>query len=170
MSELERSDKFSRSRLYYYTDVKFFVNNLDINVTLKIDTGSPYTIIGLSKLDSYKKIKNYILDNSEVIDPIQDASGNAVDLRTFVVENFYLTKDVVFDKVLIYFSDVMNNKAVLGMDIISIFAHSYILDGNNTSGVYWLHSIETAIERLEKFKSELGYYNPKCVLSTFLKI
>ena len=166
LSELERSKDFSRSRLYYYLDIKFKVNNRVIKVILKLDTGSPYTVISLNNIKANNvEVYKYIKKNVNISKYIRDASGNNIDLRKIDVFDFKFTEDIIFDKISIYFSESLRTRSVLGMDIISLFMHTYRLDTHSTSGTYWIHNYEDSFKRFSNLKDENGYYNPSGILS-----
>ena len=165
LSEILRSKNFSKNRLYYYTDINFDIANTNVIMTLKLDTGSPYTIIGLSNFKKYKSAYNYIKSKCVEVRKIYDASGTAIDISKLIVTNLQLTDDIVFEKISIYVSDIMKDKSVLGMDIISLFMHAYRLDTHSTSGTYWIHNYEDSFKRFSNLKDENGYYNPSGILS-----
>lgn len=96
-----------------------------------------------------------------------EASGNKIDLKSYIVSDFYLTEDIVFDKILIYFSDILEDRAVLGMDILSLFNHSYRLEKNQLIGTYWIQDYESSMARYAVQRRNVGFYHPREIIIVF---
>ena len=103
-------------RRSYYTKIEYTINNESIVASMKIDTGADYTIIGLTD-DSLLEYRKEILQ-SNMIGTAYDASGTELKLYGYIVENFRLTDEITLDKIKLFFSEDIGNKALLGMDIL----------------------------------------------------
>lgn len=133
-------------RTSYYTEVRFAYREEDVDIEVKVDTGSPYTIIGTRNRKLGDDIKESIekMDNSnETV--AEDASGSEVRLKEVIVEKFMLTEDI-------------GEKAVLGMDILSLFDFQYIRN-DKTFYIYYANNYLEDIKRNSTNKED-DYINP----------
>ena len=146
-------------RAYYYTTISFELFGINSDIEVKVDTGSPYTVVGAQnrKLDAVLKehLRTVGIDGRTAV---EDASGNPIGLKPQVVQNFKLTDDIVFPKVKIYFSDSLKEKAILGMDILTLFDFKYHRDDK----AIWIYYEENFLEKLGKkmINKNLGYIDP----------
>lgn len=146
-------------RTSYYTEVRFAYREEDVDIEVKVDTGSPYTIIGTRNRKLGDDIKESIekMDNSnETV--AEDASGSEVRLKEVIVEKFMLTEDIIFPKIRIFFSEDIGEKAVLGMDILSLFDFQYIRN-DKTFYIYYANNYLEDIKRNSTNKED-DYINP----------
>lgn len=135
------NDRFVRTE--YYVEVSFRIDGLPILQTVKIDTGSPYTIIGLDGKD-IKRFKDRIKTCKTDIEAF-DAQENQLDIEKYTVENFSLTEDVCFDSITCLFSEKLKERAILGMDILSLFELTYKFDsGKQSSGTFRIVNLPKA--------------------------
>lgn len=152
----QRSKHFRTS---YYTEVHFVYNDEDVDIEVKVDTGSPYTIIGTKSrklgVDIQESIKK--IDNSSEM-MAEDASGSTVKLKEVIVEKFILTEDIVFPKIRIFFSDDIGEKAILGMDILSLFDFQYV----RKDKTFYIHYPNNFLDDLKERSTnkEDVYINP----------
>lgn len=153
----------SFSRFAYYTDIEFNLFGKNIFLPMKVDTGSTYTVIGL-KNKAVMKYKEQILQSS-INKGAYDASGDRLALKGIVVENFKLTDDIIIPKIKIYFSEDIDDKALLGMNIMSLFEHFYKFDKNSTNGTYRIYNYKQQLSKLEDrmLNKELDYLDPELI-------
>ena len=150
----------SYNRTYYYTDISFMLDGDDIELAVKVDTGASYTVIGLLNKDIEQYTKKIV--SSEFNGEAYDASGDALKLKGYIVENFQITKDITIPKILIWFSEDMKDKAVLGMDILSLFDFQYLRDKHSTNGTFWVNNYTPVLKQIEKkiTNLDIDYLDP----------
>lgn len=112
------------SRLKYYCDITYELNGEIIVSNCKVDTGSPVTIIGLHHRDLVRHI-NYVVRDENIVNPLVSATGNTVTRYRLPVRNFELTDDIVFPEIMINFSEDIGSRALIGMDLLSMFTFKY---------------------------------------------
>ena len=134
------------NRESYYTEIKFSINRKKIQTVVKIDTGATYTVIGLGSTEM-QRFKDAILES-----PVQgiayDASGTELHLYGYIINNFQLTEDITFDKIKIFFSEDIGDKALLGMDLLSLFDFQYLKEKGQNWGTFWINNYEQALKEL----------------------
>ena len=143
------------NRESYFTRIRFKIDNNLVNVTTKIDTGATYTVIGLE--NSYiKPFKDKILKSS-MRGIAYDASGTELKLYGYIVENFRLT-----DEIKLFFSEDIGNKALLGMDILSLFDFQYLKEKRQNYGTFWINNYDEALEELQarRLNKDIDYIDP----------
>lgn len=150
----------SHNRVYYYTDISFTLDDEDIELTVKVDTGASHTVIGLLNEDIEHYTEKII--SSEFNGEAYDASGSKLELKGYVVENFQITEDITIPKILIWFSKDMKDKAVLGMDILSLFDFQYLRDKHSTNGTFWVNNYTPVLKKIERkiANLDIDYLDP----------
>ena len=131
-----------------------------MNVITKIDTGATYTVIGLE--NSYiKPFKDKILKSS-MRGIAYDASGTELKLYGYIVENFRLTDEITLDKIKLFFSEDIGNKALLGMDILSLFDFQYLKEKRQNYGTFWINNYDEALKDLQerRLNKDIDYIDP----------
>ena len=163
-SELEKvGNPFKHNRFVrteYYINLSFKINDKTVRIKAKIDTGSPYTIIGLNNI-SLLKFKRLILNNRSNLE-VYDATDNLLDIEQYNVSDLVLTDEVIFDKLKLCFSEALGEKAVLGMDILSLFDLKY--EVSSTGGVFYLLNYQKTINRVNKFMKDNEVLLPSSIL------
>lgn len=134
-------------------------------IPVKIDTGASFTVIGL-KNDQLSQFADEIRQH-KIKDKASDASDNKIQLYEYIVENFKLTKEIIIPKIKLYFSDDIKNKALIGMDILSLFDFQYLKDGGISHGTFWINNYEIALDKLKDrtFNKDLDYIDPGSIYS-----
>jgi len=134
------------NRAAYYTNVYFEIKGKKVFIPMKIDTGATYTVIGTcnTKIEKWRNIINA----SDIRRTAYDASNKPIDLRGYILSNFRLTKDIIFPKIRIFFSDELGDRAVLGMDILSLFDFQYKQEKGNMLGTFWINNWESHMEKI----------------------
>lgn len=134
-------------RRSYYTKIEYTVNNESIVSNMKIDTGADYTIIGLMD-DGLSEYREMIL-HSGMTGRAYDASGTELKLYGYIVENFRLTDEITLYKIKLFFSEDIGNKALLGMDILSLFDFQYLKEKRQNYGKFWINNYDEALKDLQ---------------------
>lgn len=62
---------------------------------MKMDTGASRTVIGLGSLQAVTNVKNIIMQEPVCKGRLESATGGEISYREVVVDDFYLTPDVV---------------------------------------------------------------------------
>ncbi len=78
-----------------------------------------------------------------------DASGTELKLFGYIVENFKLTDDIILDKIKLFFSEDIGSKALLGMDILSLFDFQYLKERRQNYGTFWINNYDEALKDLQ---------------------
>lgn len=148
------------NRESYFTKVGFKIDHKLLKITTKIDTGATYTVIGLG-MDELEDFKHNILQ-SNMRGVAFDASGTELKLYGYIVENFKLTDEILLDRIKLFFSEDIGNKALLGMDILSLFDFQYIKEQRQNYGTFWINNFNEALEevRTRRFNKDLDYIDP----------
>lgn len=135
-------------------------NVLDFKFSFKLDTGSNYTVVGIDMLD--KEIIEYLIKNCTFCnnDSALDATDNKLRMFKLNVCAFYLTPDVCLNNLELFFSPDLHSKAILGMDILSLFEFKYIHEKKQRLGTFYL---------IEPKKVELELYNDCTKLGKVIK-
>lgn len=154
--------KFERNN--YYTDVKFELFGKKIEALFKIDTGASYTVVGLSN-ECVTRFKDKIL-RTGLKGTAYDASDSTLNLKGIVVQNFEVADRVTIPELLIFFSEELGTKAVLGMDILSLFNFQYVQERGYNCGTFWLNNPEESLDKmlLNMKKKGLSYIDPVNIL------
>lgn len=148
------------NRESYFTDIKFDLNTKPIKITTKIDTGATYTVIGME--NSYiKPFKDKLLKSS-MRGIAYDASGTELKLYGYIVEDFRLTDEITLDKIKLFFSEDIGNKALLGMDILSLFDFQYLKEKRQNYGTFWINNYDEALKELQvrRLNKDIDYIDP----------
>lgn len=147
-------------RRSYYTKIEYTINNESIVASMKIDTGADYTVIGLTD-DCLSEHRKKILQ-SNMIGRAYDASGTELKLYGYVVENFRLTDEITFDKIKLFFSENIGSKALLGMDILSLFDFQYLKEKRQNYGTFWINNYDEVLKELQakKLNKDIDYIDP----------
>lgn len=145
------------NRTAYYTNVYFEINGKKVFIPMKVDTGATYTVIGTynTKIEKWRDIIN----KSNIVGKAYDASNTEINLRGYILSNFRLTKDIIFPKIKIFFSDTLGDRAVLGMDILSLFDFQYRHEKGNMIGTFWINNYEEYLQKINNIlkKKNLDY-------------
>lgn len=144
-----------------FVKVSFSFADTVVKINMKVDTGASRTIIGFNSFRSALNIKNIILQEPVCKGRLESATGGEISYREVVVDDFYLTPDVVFPKIKLAFSEDIGSKALLGMDILSLFSFMY----NRKEGELCLMDCDTVNRYIERhcFNKELGYVDPSLI-------
>ena len=148
------------NRESYFTGIKFDLNTKPIKITTKIDTGATYTVIGME--NSYiKPFKDKLLKSS-MRGIAYDASGTELKLYGYIVEDFRLTDEITLDKIKLFFSEDIGNKALLGMDILSFFDFQYLKEKRQNYGTFWINNYDEALKDLQtrRLNKDIDYIDP----------
>lgn len=140
------------SRTSYYIEVGFIVGKKYIEVPMKVDTGASHTIVG-TEFDAIKNHKREIWTNYLHEDDVYDAQGKPLKVYAYKVSQFKLTEDIIFPKIQIWFSDQLKEKAVLGMDVLSLFNFKYTLDKHSSNGTFEIIDYPTTMKKLLESQS-----------------
>ena len=91
-----------------------------------------------------------------------DASGTELKLYGYVVEKFRLTDEIVIDKIKLFFTEDIGNKALLGMDILSLFDFQYLKEKRQNYGTFWIDNYDKALKELQarKLNRDIDYIDP----------
>ena len=148
------------NRESYFTDIKFVLNTKPVKITTKIDTGATYTVIGLEN-KGLIRFKDKIMKSS-MRGIAYDASGTELKLYGYIVENFRLTDEITLDKIKLFFSEDIGNKALLGMDILSLFDFQYIKEKRQNYGTFWINNYDEALKDLQerRLNKDIDYIDP----------
>lgn len=136
------------------------MNTKPIKITTKIDTGATYTVIGME--NSYiKPFKDKLLKSS-MRGIAYDASGTELKLYGYIVEDFRLTDEITLDKIKLFFSEDIGNKALLGMDILSLFDFQYLKEKRQNYGTFWINNYDEALKDLQtrRLNKDIDYIDP----------
>lgn len=147
-------------RTSYYTSMSILLNDTKELVIAKVDTGASFTVIGFDAIQD-KNIRQ-LISKSDIDATASDASGSVLTLKGLVVDSFEFAKGVVLNNTLIYFSEQMHDRSVLGMDILSLFDFHYRKEVHETRGTFWLYNVEDTLARISEkmYKSSIPYLNP----------
>lgn len=128
------------ARFSYYTllDIEFYGKRKKLQ--FKLDTGSPYTIIGLDLLKKNGIDLTKEIEKTGFQDKLLDASGRNVRIAPYIVKHFHLTEEICLTDVLIYISPDIKERAVLGMDLLSLFDFQYKWERNSMTGTFWINN------------------------------
>lgn len=155
-----------KDRLSYYTDISFNIGMLRVeDIPFKVDTGSSCTLVSLD-FESMAVVGSEVnkrIDENTII--VYDASDNEIKLSSAVVDNFHLTDEIVFDKLEIFVTNDLHNKAILGMDVLSLFDFQYVQEAGQMIGSFWINNYDDAFDRYKAFRTNVGYYSPRSILS-----
>lgn len=91
-----------------------------------------------------------------------DASGTELKLYGYIVENFRLTDEITLDKIKLFFSEDIGNKALLGMDILSLFDFQYLKEKRQNYGTFWINNYDEALKDLQarRLNKDMDYIDP----------
>ncbi len=155
----------SESRLSYYTDLYFNIDDINVGIVAKVDTGASYTIIG-TEVDGLDACVDYINANA-IIEKEQpeDATKNKIHMKSLTVSDFQLTKEICIPKIKLFFSDDLKDKAILGMDILSLYDFVYRHEVNQIKGTFWLIHNPYATTKMEKQIKDDGHVVPRTIMN-----
>ena len=139
-------------RRSYYTKIEYTINNESIVTNMKIDTGADYSLL---------EFRKEIL-KSNMVGIAYDASGTELKLYGYIVENFRLTDEITLDKIKLFFSEDIGNKALLGMDILSLFDFQYLKEKRQNYGTFWINNYDEALKDLQarRLNKDIDYIDP----------
>ena len=91
-----------------------------------------------------------------------DASGTELKLYGYIVEDFRLTDEITLDKIKLFFSEDIGNKALLGMDILSLFDFQYLKEKRQNYGTFWINNYDEALKDLQprRLNKDIDYIDP----------
>ena len=144
----------------YYTSVSFTIQDTVLDVTAKVDTGATYTIFGLNN-SMFSELAEQI-QNSTMRGRAYDASDTELRLYGYVVNDFRLTDDIVIDRIKLFFSADIGDKALLGMDILSLFDFQYLREKHQNYGTFWINNYHEVLKELHtrKLNKGIDYIDP----------
>ncbi|MCI8901709.1 MAG: hypothetical protein HFH76_14035 [Lachnospiraceae bacterium] len=148
------------NRESYFTDISFDIRNKPLKITTKIDTGATYTVIGLYG-DGLEDFKKSIM-KSNMRGVAYDASGTELKLYGYIVDNFKLTDEIMLDKIKLFFSEEIGSKALLGMDILSLFDFQYLKEKRQNYGTFWINNYNETLKELQirRLNKDIDYIDP----------
>ena len=133
-------------RTEYYTRVKLMTDGYSIPITMKVDTGASCTVIGINNNLPTSLLER--IENSSITGTLVDASGSDLIVKGVKLEKLILTDKIVIPEILMFFSSDMNDRSVLGMDILSLFDFHYKKDKGSSSGTFWINNSDSVISEL----------------------
>lgn len=156
-----KNERGNYDRRSYYVDIRFSLKTLQTDLSMKIDTGASRTVIGINNTIFDSGIKDIILQEPVCSGRLESATNGEICYHEVVVDDFYLTPDIKFTKIKLAFSEDIGNRALLGMDILSLFSFTY----NRREQEFWLADCDTANKYVEKYclNKELGYIDPSLI-------
>ncbi len=91
-----------------------------------------------------------------------DASGTELKLYGYIVDNFKLTDEIMLDKIKLFFSEEIGSKALLGMDILSLFDFQYLKEKRQNYGTFWINNYNEALKELQirRLNKDIDYIDP----------
>lgn len=153
-------NNYSLRRTSYFTKMSVSMFDIKYGIEAKVDTGASYTIIGLDCIQD-DRVRHPIM-HSDINGKAYDASGTELSLKGIIVDSFEFANGITLPKLLVFFSEDMRNRAVLGMDILSLFDFQYKRDCGVHRGTFWVNNAEDVLDEI-KYKmlsSNLEYINP----------
>ena len=80
----------------------------------------------------------------------------------YIVEDFRLTDEITLDKIKLFFSEDIGNKALLGMDILSLFDFQYLKEKRQNYGTFWINNYDEALKDLQtrRLNKDIDYIDP----------
>lgn len=152
----------SVTRFCYFTKLQFYLGGRYIDTEVKVDTGSYYTIIGADAIKLTKE-RRKALPIEDTGRRLESASGHILNAKPIVVDEFRLTNELIFPQILIYISDDLKDKSVLGMDILTLFNFRY----DRRDHTMWLYYEDDFLDRLKKrmFHHKKDYIDPGYIAS-----
>lgn len=165
-SEMEKTGEpksGSLNRRAYYTNIRFIIENKKIQMKAKVDTGATHTIMGL-KHNVLKPFVNKVIKSNNPIGALT-ASDEEIKLYGYIVNDFRLTPDITIPKIKLYFSEDIGEKAVLGMDILSLFDFQYLREKGSSNGTFWINNYANTLEAIQKrmLNKEIDYLDPELI-------
>lgn len=165
-SEMEKTGEpksGSLNRRSYYTNIKFILEGKKIQIKAKVDTGATHTILGLRN-NVLKPFANKITGNNKPIGALT-ASDEEITLYGYVVNDFWLTQDIIIPKIKLYFSEDIGEKAVLGMDILSLFDFQYLREKRSNNGTFWINNYANTLDVIQKrmLNKDIDYLDPELI-------
>ena len=78
---------------------------------------------------------------------------------------------IIIPKLLIFFSKELKDKAILGMDILSLFDFQYLREKRSTNGTFWINNYQDVLDNISKrmLNQELDYLDPSLILSIVIE-
>lgn len=91
-----------------------------------------------------------------------DASGTELKLYGYIVDNFKLTDEIMLDKIKLFFSEEIGSKALLGMDILSLFDFQYLKEKRQNYGTFWINNYNETLKELQirRLNKDIDYIDP----------
>lgn len=148
-SRLRQGSAYQHFRTSYYTNISFYYKDVLNRVEMKVDTGASHTIIGTEIANLCEELK---VDLGHI--PInnnrrpEDISGTEINIKECILDNFRLTSEIIFPSIKLLFSDDIHDKAVLGMDILSLFDFQYKHEKGNMLGTFWINNYEEHLQKI----------------------
>lgn len=152
-----------RHRSSYWTKIQFTVDSRIVRLPFLVDTGSPVTIVSIpSNINNKVKLSN-LLDKGNGTETYYSLLHEEIKVVGGVVKDFMLTRDVCIPEIKLHFTDMLEDKCILGMDILSYFEFEYIKDsGSSHSGSIWLTNPKKNIDDIKSWtgNKDLYYIDP----------
>jgi hypothetical protein len=166
-SEMEKTGEpksGSLNRRSYYTNIRFSFEKKKIQLKAKVDTGATHTILGLRN-NALKPFANKIILNNNQSSALT-ASDEEIKLYGYIVTDFWITQDILIPKIKLYFSEDIGEKAVLGMDILSLFDFQYLRERGSSNGTFWINNYVSTLDALKKrmLNKDIDYLDPELIL------
>ena len=161
--EIERS-KNRHNRMEYYTTITLVATKgVSEECEFVIDTGSHYTIISEDLLsDEFKR--NIVQHKNDVV-LASDVSDRLMTLVPITIKKFVLTPEVILKDTIIYLTHDVKRRAILGMDIFSLFEFVYKHERNQIIGTFWLINPERMLTYLNnKYINNNKTITPRSVM------
>ena len=104
-----KNNRGNYDRTSYFIKIHFSLLGKVAKLNMKMDTGASRTVIGLGSLQAVTNVKNIIMQEPVCKGRLESATGGEISYREVVVDDFYLTPDVVFSKIKLAFSEDIGN-------------------------------------------------------------
>lgn len=143
-------------RFSYYTLLVLSFEGITKRLQFKLDTGSPRTVIGLDLLKRNGLDLTEEINKTGLQDGLKDASDNDIRVAPYIVQSFKLTDEITLNNVLVYISPDIKSRAVLGMDILSLFDFQYKWEVNSMIGTFWINNYAERKKFIDQKLKEKG--------------
>ncbi len=166
-SEMEKTGEpksGSFNRRSYYTNIRLCLDKKKIQLKAKVDTGATHTILGLRN-NALKPFANKIILNNNQSGALT-ASDEEIKLYGYIVTDFWITQDILIPKIKLYFSEDIGEKAVFGMDILSLFDFQYLREKGSSNGTFWINNYTSTLDALKKrmLNKDIDYLDAELIL------
>lgn len=160
-SRRSKGSGYSHFRTSYYTAISFKYEGVGNEIEFKIDTGSPHTILGTECEGICEKLVKYHNNDKTKSEYVENVSGESVTIKPCIVDELSLTEDIIIPKIKIFISGDIHKKAVLGMDILSLFDFHYVRKDKTIYLCYTDHYIQDLFSQM--VNNDLNYLDPDLI-------